>query len=111
VGGGEHRGQHGRVAAGVGAGGQRDLERERDGVRGAPALVGRQQARRRPGRGRRVRRRAAAGEGARGRPRRQAVGPEADALDAGGAVGAAPAAVPNSSEQLLPPKPKELFIA
>ncbi|PPT53619.1 hypothetical protein XarbCFBP8150_21525, partial [Xanthomonas arboricola] len=38
----------------------------------------------------------------------QALGPEADPLDGGSQH---QRACPNSSEQLLPPKPKELFIA
>src|SRR5690606_460881 len=49
--------------------------------------------------------------GARGDPVGQAVAPEADAGDAGGERAHAAAPRPNTSEQLLPPKPKELFIA
>src|SRR5690606_1648295 len=92
------------------AGGERDLQRNQHRRRRAAALVGRQQRWR--GFGRRVGRQRAGGcERARGGPVGQAVAPPADAGDAGAQCAHAAAPRPNTSEQLLPPKPNELFIA
>src|SRR5690606_28622328 len=66
----------------------------------------------RRGLGRRVgRQRARVGERARGGPVGQALAPVADAGDGGRERGHAAPPRPNTSEQLLPPKPNELFIA
>src|SRR5690606_36664756 len=92
------------------AGGLRHFERDQHRGRRAPALVRRQQLRRGPGR-RVGRQRAGVGERARGRPAGQALAPVADAGDGGGEPGHAAPPLPNTSEQLLPPKSNELFIA
>ncbi len=97
VGRGKDRRQAGRVAACGATGGQRSVQRHRHRVRRTPAFVGSQQLQR-----------AAAREGAGSFPAGQALGPEADPFDGRGQH---QRARPNSSEQLLPPKPKELFMA
>ena len=111
---GEHAGQVGGVAARAGDRGGRDLERQRHRVGRAAPLGRRQHLRRRaawpadrPARLRRGRRRVR-------RPSRAASAPRRPGLRCRGSAAcmrSCCAPLPNTSEQLLPPKPKELHSA